>query len=354
MAQDGGSGTRAAEGNRRVVVERYGGPERLRLQEEPLPEPGGGEVRVRVLAAEVNFSDLLLREGVFPGGPQPPFTPGYDLVGEIDALGPGTQNWREGQRVAALTVYGAYADHVCVPAWQLVPVPDALPAGRAASLVLSYVTAYQLLHRVARAEEGQRVLVQGAGGAVGRALLQLGALKGLVRYGTATGEDMAEVAAQGATAIDYRVGDVRQRVRRVAGGGVDLALDGIGGRTAWASYRALRPGGRLVLFGHRARLAGGRPRRGSAVVFYAVGALIFAAAAIPPRKRVTVYRIAEVRERRPEWFREDLTLLLSLLSHGEIDPLPTDELPLERAAEAHVRLGEGEVRGKQVLRGGGA
>jgi hypothetical protein len=148
----------------RVVVDRFGGPEVLRVVEEDDPRPGPGEVRVRVLAAGVSFSDALLRAGVYLGGPKPPFTPGYELVGVVEELGPGCSRLRVGGRVAVLTVWGADAERVCVPEKYAVEVPEDLDPAEVVSLVLPYMTAYQLLHRVARVKSGETVLVHGAAG----------------------------------------------------------------------------------------------------------------------------------------------------------------------------------------------
>src|SRR5436190_20101893 len=168
----------------RVVVDRYGGPEVLRVVEEDDPRPGPGEVRVRVLAAGVSFSDALLRAGVYLGGPKPPFTPGYDLVGVVEELGPGCSRLKVGDGVASLTVWGADAEVVCVLEENAVKVPDDLDPAEVVSLVLTYMTAYQLLHRTAKVARGETVLVHGAAGRVGTALLELGADAGLRMYGT--------------------------------------------------------------------------------------------------------------------------------------------------------------------------
>src|SRR6266498_965753 len=164
---------------KRVVVERYGGPEVLKMVDEDDPRPGPGEVRVRVLAAGVSFSDALIRAGTYLGGPKPPFTPGYELVGVVEALGPGCGRLREGDRVGALTVWGADAERVCIPEEYAVEVPEDLDPAEVVSLVFPYMTAYQLLHRAAKAKRGEKVLVHGAAGRVGTALLELGALAGL-------------------------------------------------------------------------------------------------------------------------------------------------------------------------------
>src|SRR5499427_8796758 len=170
--------------NTRIVVTHYGGPDELRVTEEDCPEPKSGEARLKVLAAGVSLPDLLMREGVHPETPRLPFTPGWDLVGTVDRLGDGISGMEPGQIVAALPISGAYAEFVCLPRRELVPVPSGLDAAEAVSLVLNYVTASQMLHRSARIRAGQRVLIHGAAGGVGSALLELGHLAGLQMYGT--------------------------------------------------------------------------------------------------------------------------------------------------------------------------
>jgi NADPH2:quinone reductase len=334
---------------RRIVAMRRGGPEVLQLVEAPLPEPAEGEARVRVLAAGVSFTDVLMREGTYLGGPRPPFTPGYDLVGEVDKVGAGVFDLALGQRVAALTVFGADAEYVCLPAATLVPVPDGLDAAEAVSLVLNYVTAFQLLHRTARVRTGERLLVQGAAGGVGSAALQLGGLAGLEMYGTAATGKVDLVAALGATPIDYRRTDFLRRLRALTGDGVDVVLDGIGGTLALRSYRALRPGGRLVLFGHYATLVGGRRELRNLALWYLCGALLLLANLWPDRRRVLRYRIAKLRDRHPDWFRADLAALFELLAQGKLAPVIAARLPLSEAPRAQTLLGQGAVPGKIVL-----
>src|SRR6266567_3524237 len=213
---------------KRVVVDRYGGPEVLRMVEEEDPRPGPGEVRVRVLAAGVSFTDSQLRAGTYiPGGPKPPFTPGYELVGVVEELGPDCSRLRVGDRIGALTVWGADADRVCVPEAGAVAVPEDLDPAEVLSLLFPYMTAYQVLHRTAMVETGETVLVHGAAGRVGTAVLELGALAGLRVYGTASARDRAAVERLGAVAIDYRNEDFLARVRELPGKGVDVVLDSL-------------------------------------------------------------------------------------------------------------------------------
>jgi NADPH2:quinone reductase len=316
---------------------------------EPLPEPGPGEVRVRVVAAGVGYPDVLIREGTYPGGPKPPFTPGYEFVGTVDKLGAGVTGFEPGQWVAAIPVYGSHADYICVPDWWLVPVPAGLDPAEAAIVVFNYVTAYQMLHRTACARKGERLLVHGAGGGVGTAVLELGRLAGLELYGTGSREHGEVISALGARPIDYTKEDFVTRVRELTGDGVDVALDGIGGKVALRSYRALRRGGRLVMFGHYGTLVQGRKSTRDIALFYLSGALTFAGNVLPNRKRVRAFQVAKLRDRKPEWFREDATTLFQLLKERKIKPIVAERIPLVEARKAHENLGRGGVTGKQVL-----
>jgi NADPH2:quinone reductase len=353
---------------KRVIVDRYGGPEVLRVVEEDNPRPGVGEVAVRVLAAGVSFTDAQLRAGTYLGVPKPPFTPGYELVGVVEELGPGCSRLRAGDRVAALTVWGADAERVCVPEVNAVEVPGDLDPAEVASLVLTYMTAYQLLHRMARVKSGETVLVHGAAGRVGTAVLELGALAALGLYGTASARDRAAVERLGAVAIDYRNEDFLARVRQLPGKGVDVVLDGIGGTLSLRSFRALRPGGRLVVFGHYATLAHGHKSWRGWIEWYAATASVALWGLLSPRRRVMAYRIQKLREghqviprgarrplpvgggpRDPEWFREDFLALLELLAADKIHPVVAERLPLTEARRAHELLEQSASVGKLVL-----
>jgi NADPH:quinone reductase-like Zn-dependent oxidoreductase len=333
---------------KRIVVDRFGGPEVLRVAEGEDPRPSPGEVCVRVLAAGVSFTDALLRAGTYLGVPKPPFTPGYELVGVVEELGPGCTRLREGDRIGALTVWGAYAERVCVPEVNAVEVPEDLDPAQVVSLVFPYMTAYQLLHRTAMARSGETVLVHGAAGRVGTAVLELGALAGLHLYGTASARDRGAVERRGAVAIDYRNDDFLVRVRELTGDGVDVVLDGIGGALSLRSFRALRPGGRLVVFGHYSTLAHGRKSRRGWIEWYAATASVELWGLLS-RRRVLTYRIQKLRDRRPDWYREDLLALLELLRVGKIHPAVAERLPLSDARHAHELLERSAAVGKLVL-----
>ena len=339
----------------RIVVTHYGGPDALRVVEEECPEPKVGDVRVRVLAAGVSLPDVMAREGVHPETPPVPFTPGWDLVGVVDRLGEGISGIVPGQIVAALPIHGAYAEFVCLPQRELIPVPSGLDAAEAVSLVLNYITAYQMLHRSVTVRPGQRVLIHGAAGGVGTALLQLGRLAGLEMYGTCSSRGASAVSDLGGIPIDYQHQDFVKEIHRLTSAGVDVVFDPIGGPHLWQSRKALRPGGRVVGYGLRSSLRGeglasGRPGRrqrfGGAAIF---GLYIAGGWLLPGRKRVVPYSIQTLKRLKPEFLRQDLTALFDLLQQRKIKPLIAQRLPLVEARHAHELLERGGVTGKIVL-----
>jgi NADPH2:quinone reductase len=343
----------------RVIVTHYGGPDALRVVEEDRPEPKRGEVRVRVLAAGVSLPDIMMREGIHPETPRVPFTPGWDLVGVVDRLGDGVSGIEPGWMVAALPIHGGYAEFVCLPEGELVPVPSGLDPAEAVSLILNYVTAYQMLHRSARVRAGQRVLIHGAAGGVGTALLQLGRLAGLEMYGTCSSRNASAVSDLGGVPIDYQAQDFVKEIRRLTGEGVHVVFDSIGGPHIWRSRQALRSGGTVVAYGLTGSLRGGRlasGRSGGRHRFRGIaifGLYIAGGWLLPGRRRVVPYSIQTLKRLNPALFRQDLIALLELLQQQKIKPLVAQRLPLAEARRAHQLLGEGGVTGKIVLVGHG-
>lgn len=341
--------------NKRIIVTEYGGPETLRVVEEECPQPREGEVRVKVLAAGVALPDLMMREGIHPETPALPFTPGWDFVGVVDRLGKGVSGIHPGQEVAALPIFGAYSEFVCLPEREFVPVPPGLDAVEAVSLVLNYITAFQMMHRSARVKPGQRVLIHGASGGVGTALLQLGRLAELEMYGTCSARGATVVSDSGAAPIDYQHQDFVKEIQRLTGDGVDAVFDGIGGTHMWRSRKALRPGGRVIVYGLTSYLRGGRlasvrPGRRNRLYGIPLYALHIAGGLLlPGRKRVVPYSIQWLKRFKPEFFRQDLTALLDLLKQGKIKPLVAQRFPILQARQAHELLGRGGVTGKIVL-----
>src|SRR3989441_5492051 len=310
---------------------------------------------LRVLAAGVALPDLLMREGVHPETPPLPFTPGWDLVGVVDRLGDGISGIEPGQIVAGLPISGADAEFVGLPQRELVPVPSGLDAAEAVSLVLNYVTASQMLHRSAKVRSGQRVLIDGAAGGVGSALLQLGRLAGLEMYGTCSSRGAPAVSDLGGIPIDYQHQDFVKEIHRLTSEAVDVVFDSIGGTHIWRSRKALRSGGSVVAYGLTSSLSGGRlapGRSGRRHRFRGIaifGVYIAGGWLLPGRKRVIPYSIQWLKRLRPALFRQDLTALFDLLEQQKIKPLIAQRFSLVEARQAHELLGKGGVTGKIVL-----
>jgi NADPH:quinone reductase len=331
---------------RHVVVQRTGGPEVMQIVEDELPVPSAGQARVRILAADVSFSDVLVRRGRYPGAPRAPFTPGYAMTGVVDLLGPGASAPAVGQVVAALTFYGSYSQYICLPVRELVPVPAAVDPAEAVSLVLSYVTAYQMLHRVAHVRQGERILAHGAAGGVGTAILELGGLAGLTMYGTASKPKHDIVSRLGATPIDYRTEDFVARIAALTGDGVDAAFDPMGSAHLRLSAQAVRKGGTIVAYGFYETA-----NRGGGVLLDVLSQYLrLALWSLPPnRKRGAFYDLRTLKKKHPDWFREDLATLLDLLAAGKLRPVIAARLPLDEVVRAHQQLERGGVQGKLVL-----
>lgn len=338
--------TRHSLMNHRVVVSAHGAPHVLKVVEEAMPEPAAGEVRVRVLAAGVSAYDLMFRQsGLLPGTPRPPFTLGEDIVGVVDKPGEDVSVFGPGQMVAGATfclgLGGGYAEYVCLPAKELVTVPAGVDPAQAVCLVVNYLTAHMAMHRSAAVQRGERILVHGAAGGVGSALLELGKLAGLEMYGTASGYKHELVSALGATPIDYRKEDFVRRIRSLTADGVDVVFDPVGGaRQLWRSYRVLRQGGRLVWFGVAAT-----KRQGLRVIPLTLLAVALLKL-IPDGKALP---LAPDLDKDNAWYRQTLAELLDLLAAGKLKPTVAARIPLPQAARAHELLERGAYAGKVVL-----
>jgi NADPH:quinone reductase-like Zn-dependent oxidoreductase len=288
---------------------------------------------------------MFRRFGSLPGTPRVPFTLGADVAGVVEMLGEEVSTVEPGQMVAGATFClggrGGYAELICLPASEWVPVPAGVDPAEAVCVVVNYLTAHMAMHRTAKIRSGERILVHGAAGGVGTALLQLGELAGLEMYGTASRYNHELVSALGATPIDYRTQDFVARIRDLTGDGVDAVFDPIGGaKQLWRSYRVLRRGGRLVWFGMAATKKDGLKVIPSTLLMRTLLALI------PDGKQAP---LAPDLGKDNTWYRATLTELLGLLAAGRIKPVVAERIPLVEAARAHELLERGGYAGKVVL-----
>jgi NADPH2:quinone reductase len=331
---------------KKVVITKFGGPEVLEeVTEAQLPEPNKGQVRVKVLCTSAAFTDTLIRRGNYLGVKnKPPFSPGYDLIGIVDKVGEGVDHLKRGQKIAELTVIGSYAEYLCLDAKTLVPVPDDLNDEESISLILSYLTAYQMLYRSAKIQKGQTILIHACSGAVGIAMLQLGQLLELKMYGTASKNKHEFIKQFGAIPIDYKKEDFVEKLKTAEPNGVDAVFDPIGGSYFPRSLKTLKKSGTLVAFGYQNSVSG----KGGNVILDYFKILFWNLNPFKPS--ANFYIISEWHKKHNEWFKEDLKQLFKLLAEHRIKPQIGRIMNLSEAAEAHKLVEEANVEGKIILR----
>jgi NADPH:quinone reductase len=317
-----------------------GGPEVLREVELAVVDPGPGEIRIAVRATGAGGTDILMRRGFYPYAPRKPFVPGYEVVGVVEALGPGVDSLAIGQHVAALIIHGGYAEKLVRPAAAFVPVPDGVDDATAVALILNYVTAWQAIHRIAKVKTGDTLLVSGAAGGVGTPMLQILRPAGIRTIGAAGAARHDAVRALGATPVDSRSGAIDADVRRIVPAGADVTFDNLGGAYAGQNVRATRKGGLVVGIGFAATDNG--------LMAIPVSLARLFAAAIPAGRRATFFGITQVYRKDPATFREDLAKLFELARAGALAPPIAARLPLLAARDAAVMMERGGVQGKIV------
>ena len=326
---------------RAYVITRPGGPEVLQERELPVTAPGPGELRVRVRACGLGATDLTMLSGTYRFAPKLPIVGGYEIAGEVEAIGEGVSGFQIGQRVAALTVHGGFAERLTREARHFVPIPDGVSDVEAARVVLNYVTAWQMIHRVAKPKPGSRALVTAAGGGVGTALLQLLRLAGVTAYGAASPSKHDLVRELGGIPLDSRAAPVDRLVRASEPGGVDVAFDALGGSNIVTCLRAVRRGGTVVGYGFVAAESGLSKLKMFFDVF--VGSRLRG-------RRGAFYGISLLYRKDPTPFLEDLPKIFALVASGKIKPVIASVRPLAEVRDALKMLASGQVAGKIVLR----
>jgi synaptic vesicle membrane protein VAT-1 len=336
---------------RAIWITSTAGPDGLRVRETADPQPGPGHVRIRVHAAGLNFAEVMGAQGLYPDAPKRPCVMGYEVAGVVDATGDGAQVPAPGTRVVALTHFGGHSDVVCVPAEQVLAIPEGKDFAEAAALPVNYLTAYHMLFRVACVRPGERVLVHMAAGGVGTAVLQLcRTVPDIEVFGTASAAKHDLLRKEGcAHPIDYRTTDYTAEVRRLTGGeGVDIVLDPLGGADWRKGLKLLRPGGRLVAYGF-ANMSSGPRRRPLHVLSAAAGIPL-----LTPLQLMNTNRTVSGVNIGRLWgqigmLRQELEELIALWAAGTITPVVDSTYAFAEAATAHRRILDRQNTGKVLL-----
>jgi len=323
-----------------ILVPQYGESDVLEMGSRDQPDPGPGEVRLAVEAAGINFADIMQRRGHYPGGPEPPYVPGMEAAGTIDAVGEGVDGNDDdgpvvGDRVVALLNGGAYAEYAIADAESLFPIPEGMSFEEAAGFPVQYLTAHSCLFGWGGLEAGESVLIQAAAGGVGTAAVQLASRAGATVFGTASTEEKLEVAADLGCdyPINYTETDFREPIAAETDSGVDLVLESVGGDVFARSLDALAPLGRLVTFG----VASGDPAAAD------TQRLLF------ENKSVIGFHLGQGMRVAPEKILAAVPDLLEGFASGDLEVIVGETFALENAAEAHEFIESRSSSGKVVL-----
>jgi len=337
---------------RQVWITRPGGPDVLQMREAPDPTPGPGEVRLRVRATGVNFADIVARIGMYPDAPKSPCVVGYEVAGDVDALGEGAKRFHVGDRVFGLTRFGGYTDVICVPQEQLFLIPPDMGYSEAAAIPVNYLTAYAAVVALGGVRPGQSVLIQNAGGGVGLAAIDIARVFEARIIGTASAWKHEALRERGAEhLIDYRTTDFEQAVLELTGGaGVDVVLDPLGGDSWRKGLRVLGPMGKLVCYGV-STLARGERRSVRAIVrwLWQTPWLQFTPVSLMNHNRgvlgINLGHMWGQEHLLRTWMEE----ILCWYNEGKVRPRVDREFALDAAPEAHRYIQQRKNLGKVVL-----
>jgi NADPH:quinone reductase-like Zn-dependent oxidoreductase len=333
-----------------VWIPRIGGPDVLEVREAPDPEPGAGEVRVRVEAAGINFADIMARMGLYPDAPKLPTVVGYEASGVVDAIGDGVTRVAVGDRVMGMTRFGGYSDVVVIPEGQAIKIGDSVSFETAAAIPVQYLTAWMMLIRLGNLQKGERVLIHSAGGGVGLAAIQMAVWRGAEIYGTASAGKHEQLKAAGVHhCIDYRNQDFQAEIARLTDGkGVHLIIDAVGGDSFKKSYASLATMGRLFLFG-ASSFAPGKKRSILAAVRGFMALPKFKPIPLMDQNRgVFGVNLGHMWHLTAE-LTEMLTEIVGLVEQGVFTPVVDKTFPFAEAADAHRYIQDRKNYGKVLL-----
>jgi len=322
-----------------IRIYQAGSYEQLKYEEVETPVPDKGEVLIKVISASVNFADVMVRKGLYPMMPPLPAIPGADCSGIVESVGEHVSQFRPGQHVAALG-QGCYAEYMTTNAVTVFPISEDIDMDEAAAIPVNYLTAYHMLHTMARLKEGQTVLSHAAAGGVGTAVIQLAKPAGVTAIGLTSTDAKADFArSQGYDhIINYKIEDVVQKVKEITGSkGADIILNSVAGDTFGRDFKMLAPLGQIIWLG----MAAGLPE-GNLTELLGMGFTRSAG--------IRTFMLPSIFELDPGLMARSAEILFSDLADGRIKPHIFERIPLSNAARAHELLESGTVQGKLILK----
>ncbi len=320
---------------RAILCKELGPANTLVIDDIPSPEPGRGQVKVRVKAAGLNFPDTLIIEGKYQIKPELPFSPGGEMAGEVLAVGEGVQRFQAGQRVMGLTGYGAFAEEILVPENQLIPVPDGMNDHTAAAFSMVYGTSYHALKQRANIQPGETLLVLGASGGVGLAAVELGKAMGATVIAAASSAEKLEVAKEAGAddLINYAEEDLKEALKQRYPKGVDVIYDPVGDKFTEAAIRNMAWNGRLLIVG------------------FAAGDIPKIPANLALLKGCSIIGVfwGAFTQKEPQTNIQNIMELMQLFNQGKINPRISQVFPFEEYEQALAALTSRTAKGKVVL-----
>jgi NADPH2:quinone reductase len=319
-----------------LVCVEHGPPEKLVVQDLPSPEPGKGEVRIRMHAAGVNFPDALIIQNLYQFKPPLPFSPGGEAAGVVDAVGEGVTRYKVGDKVIAMIGNGAFREQFCAAQHQVIPIVGDMPFDVAAGFTMTYGTSHHALKQRARLAAGETLLVLGAAGGVGLAAVELGKLMGAKVIAAASSDDKLALCREyGADeVINYSTEDLKDRVKQITGGkGVDVVYDPVGDKYAEPAFRSIAWNGRYLVVG------------------FAAGEIPKLPLNLPLIKGASIVGVfwGAFTAHEPKLHEANMAELLKWFAEGKLKPHVSAHLPLERGGEAIRMLMDRKAKGKVIL-----
>lgn len=334
-----------------VVIPAYGDFDVFRVEERNDPEPGQGEVLIRVRAAGVNFADIMARLGVYPDAPKLPMVVGYEVAGDVEKTGEGASGFKAGDKVFALTMFGGYAEKVMAPVESVRHIPPGLDYETACAVPVNYLTAYHSLIYMGNLKPFETVLIHSAGGGVGTAAVQIARSVGSKVIGTASPAKKEYLRQLGVeNVINYLEEDFAAKVMELTGGkGADVILDSLGGEQVMKNYRCLAAAGRLITFGMFSIVKGDRKSMSRAMREVLKTGRFHPLRLFNDNKAVIGVNLNHLAARK-DIISYEMDKIIELIKQGHVRPCVDKIFPLEEAGEAHRYIQERKNKGKVVLK----